>query len=47
MLVVQSKSLEEIQLLAEKKEEFLAAIPSIQPIKRRSKAHGFWLWLAH
>ena len=33
MLVVQSKSLEEIQLLAEKKEEFLAAIPSIQPIK--------------
>ena len=35
MLVVQSKSLEEIQLLAEKKEEeFLAAIPSIQPIKK-------------
>ena len=34
MLVVQSKSLEEIQLLAEKKEELLAAIPSIQPIKK-------------
>lgn len=34
MLVVQSKSLGEIQLLAEKKDEFLAAIPSIQPIKK-------------
>jgi len=34
MLVVQSKSLEEIQALAEKKDEFLAAIPSIQPIKK-------------
>ena len=34
MLVVQSKSLEEIQQLAEKKEDFLAAIPSIQPIKK-------------
>ena len=34
MLVVQSKSLEEIQQLAEKKEELLAAIPSIQPIKK-------------
>ena len=34
MLVVQSKSLEEIQQLAEKKEDFLAAIPTIQPIKK-------------
>ena len=34
MLVVQSKSLEEIQQLAEKKEDLLAAIPSIQPIKK-------------
>lgn len=34
MLVVQSKSLEEIQSLAEKKDEFLASIPSIQPIKK-------------
>ena len=44
MLVVQSKSLEEIQLLAEKKEEFLAAIPSIQPIKKedlKRMASGF------
>jgi murein DD-endopeptidase MepM/ murein hydrolase activator NlpD len=34
MLVIQSKSLEEIQQLAEKKEDFLAAIPTIQPIKK-------------
>lgn len=36
MLVVQSKSLDEIQLLAEKKDEFLASIPSIQPIKKEN-----------
>ncbi|MDC0643432.1 M23 family metallopeptidase [Flavobacteriaceae bacterium] len=34
MLVVQSNSLDEIQALAEKKEELLAAIPTIQPIKK-------------
>ena len=34
MLVVQSNSLDEIQALAEKKEELLAAIPTIQPIKQ-------------
>ena len=34
MLVVQSKSLDEIQSLASKKEDFLASIPSIQPIKK-------------
>jgi murein DD-endopeptidase MepM/ murein hydrolase activator NlpD len=34
MLVVQSNSLDEIQSLAEKKEELLAAIPTIQPIKK-------------
>ncbi len=34
MLAVQSKSLEEIQELAEKKAELLEAIPTIQPIKR-------------
>ena len=34
MLVLQSNSLDEIQALAEKKEELLAAIPTIQPIKK-------------
>ena len=34
MLVVQSNSLEEIQELAERKEELLAAIPSIQPVRK-------------
>ncbi len=46
MLVVQSKSLEEIQQLAEKKEDLLAAIPSIQPInkedlKRMASGYGW------
>ncbi|MBA22507.1 MAG: peptidase M23 [Flavobacteriales bacterium] len=34
MLVVQSESLEEIQKLAERKEELLASIPSIQPVRK-------------
>lgn len=44
MLVVQSKSLEEIQQLAENKEDFLAAIPSIQPVRNedlKRMASGF------
>ena len=44
MLVVQSNSLEEIQELAERKEELLAAIPSIQPVRKedlRRMASGF------
>ena len=48
MLVVQSKSLEEIQQLAEKKEDLLAAIPTIQPIKkedlkRMASGYGYYL----
>ena len=34
MLVVQSESLEEIQKLAERKEELLSSIPSIQPVRK-------------
>lgn len=44
MMVVQSKSLNEIQELAERKEELLAAIPSIQPIQSKDltrMASGF------
>jgi len=44
MLVVQSNSLEEIQELAERKEELLAAIPSIQPVRKedlKRMASGF------
>ena len=44
MLVVQSNSLEEIQELAERKEELLAAIPSIQPVRKENlkrMASGF------
>ena len=44
MLVVQSNSLEEIQELAEHKEELLAAIPSIQPVRKedlKRMASGF------
>ena len=33
-IVIQSKSLDEIERLASEKEKLLAAIPSIQPIKR-------------
>ncbi len=45
-IVVQSKSLDEIRLLAEKKEELLASIPSIQPIrnedlKRMASGYGW------
>ena len=45
-IVVQSKSLDEISLLAEKKEELLASIPSIQPIrnedlKRMASGYGW------
>ena len=36
MLVVQSESLEEIQKLAERKEELLASIPSIQPVRKEN-----------
>jgi murein DD-endopeptidase MepM/ murein hydrolase activator NlpD len=44
MLVVQSNSLEQIQELAERKEELLAAIPSIQPVRKedlKRMASGF------
>ncbi|MAZ27570.1 MAG: peptidase M23 [Cytophagaceae bacterium] len=34
-LVVQSKSLDEVAVLAEEKEEFLAAIPAIQPVANK------------
>lgn len=37
-IVVQSKSLDEIALLAEKKEKLLTAIPAIQPIKNENLA---------
>ena len=45
-IVVQSKSLDEIKLLAKKKEELLASIPSIQPIrnedlKRMASGYGW------
>ena len=45
-IIVQSKSLDEIRLLAEKKEELLASIPSIQPIrnedlKRMASGYGW------
>ena len=33
-IVIQSKSLDEIEMLASEKEKLLAAIPSIQPIKK-------------
>jgi len=35
-IVVQSKSLDEVALLAENKEKFLAAIPAIQPINNKN-----------
>ncbi len=44
MMIVQSKSLNEIQELAERKEELLAAIPSIQPVRSKDlkrMASGF------
>lgn len=43
-IVVQSKSLDEIRLLAEEKEKFLATIPAIQPVKNEDltrMASGF------
>ena len=43
-LYVQSKSLDEIVKLAEKKEKLLAAIPAIQPVKNedlKRMASGF------
>jgi murein DD-endopeptidase MepM/ murein hydrolase activator NlpD len=45
-LVVQSKSLDEIAILAEDKEKFLAAIPAIQPVKnedliRMASGYGY------
>lgn len=43
-IVVQSKSLDEIKILAEEKEKFLAAIPAIQPVKNEDltrMASGF------
>ena len=45
-LVVQSKSLDEIAVLAEDKEQFLAAIPAIQPVNNEEfNTYGIWLWL--
>jgi len=45
-IVVQSKSLDEIAILAEDKEKFLSAIPAIQPVKnvdltRMASGYGF------
>ena len=45
-IVVQSKSLDEIAILAEDKEKFLAAIPAIQPVKgedltRMASGYGY------
>ena len=40
MLVEQSNSLDEIQALAEKKEELLAAIPTNQPIKKEEQRNA-------
>ena len=45
-IVVQSKSLDEIKLLAEEKEKFLATIPAIQPVKnedltRMASGYGY------
>lgn len=43
-IVVQSKSLDEIKILAEEKEKFLATIPAIQPVKNEDltrMASGF------
>ena len=37
-IVVQSKSLDEIAILAEEKEKFLAAIPAIQPVRNEDLA---------
>ena len=47
MLVVQSKSLEEIQALAEKKDEFFGSNSFHSTHQeRRPQAHGFRLWVA-
>ena len=38
-LVIQSKSLDEIELLAKNKESLLSSIPSIQPVNKIGRAH--------
>ena len=47
-LVIQSKSLDEIELLAKNKESLLSSIPSIQPVKssdlrRMASGYGYWI----
>ncbi len=42
-MVVQSKSLDEIVALAKEKEEMLASIPAILPIKKEDFYVCFWL----